>query len=205
LLTFLVVAVLRSSVAAGQTPVHNPVPPTPWIASGECPGEGCTLGAWSACTTVVVRKEKRPDAAPAFALHRGDRVTALRGDVHVDVPGIVIFSDTITYEPKPWAPSPDTVRFGPADTLYLLNYLGEGYLVWWFRGRADTGQAFWPTRAGPSRHPGRRAVLLRRTSEVWWVRVRNARGEEGWLVPTMATMSGAAPHYDDGPERCGRE
>lgn len=62
-------------------------------------------------------------------------MTAVTGDVHVDVPGMVVFRDTVTYVPEPEV----TVRFSRADTLYLLNYLGEGFLVWWLHGRCPDG------------------------------------------------------------------
>jgi hypothetical protein len=192
-------------VVVHTRPFDNRPPPTPWIAVEECPGEGCSLGAWAACSTLAATTEKRPGSPVAFTLHRGDRVTALTGDVHIDIPGVVIFRDTITYVPEPWARSQDTVRFGPADTLYLLNYIREGYLVWWFRGRADTGQVFWPSKTERTPRPEGRAEVIRTTAETWWVRVRNVEGKEGWVVPTMSTMAGGAPHYDDGPERCARE
>lgn len=185
-----------------QTVTRNPPPPTPWIAFGECPGEGCTLERpWTACTTVVVRTEKREDAPVAFTLHRGERVTLLHGDVHVELPGLVVFRDTVTYHPRSWAPSHDSVHFTPGDTLYLLNYLGEGHLVWWLRGHADTGQVFWWTWPEPDPDPARRAALVRRTRAVWWVRVRNGAGSEGWLIPGFSTGRG----YDIGlPLNCGR-
>jgi hypothetical protein len=191
-------ALLAPSPAVAQTSLRNPAPPTPWIASGTCPGEGCTFDeAWTACTTVVARKEKRPDASPAFILHRGDQVRVVTGDVHVDVPGMVVFRDTLTYVPEPGVPSShDTVRFARTDTLYLLNYLGEGSLVWWLHGRADTGQVFWWTWPEPNPDPEDRAVLVRRTRAPWWVRVRNDAGAEGWLVPGFSIGA----RYDIGLE-----
>ena len=200
----LLVSILLPGIASSQTTRPNSPPPQPWIAIGACPGEGCSFGAWSACSTVVAINEKRPGAPPAFTLRPGDRFTAVTGDVHVEVPGIVVFRDTITYVPEPWPPSQDTVPFRPGDTLYVLNYLGEGLLVWWFRGQADTGRVFWrdrPDRDLDSNRAGP-AVLVRRPKAVWWVRVRNARGQQGWVVPSYGTLAGGSPHYDDGPERC---
>ncbi len=203
--TVVAIALLFPSAATAQAPSRNPPPPTPWIALDACPGEGCSLGTWSACTTVVARREKRRDAPVAFTLRRGERVTALRSDVHVNDPGIVVFRDTVTYVPPFGGLSGDTVRFGRADTLYLLNYLGEGYLVWWFRGRADTGQIFWPSTILINASAPRSAVLIRSADETQWALVRNAQGEEGWLEPSMDIMAGGAPHYGDGPERCSPE
>jgi len=202
LLALMLTAPVLAFRGTAQTPRRNPPPPTPWIASGACPGEGCTFGVWAACTTLVVKKEKRSNAASAFILHRGDQVTVVTGDVHVDVPGMVVFRDTVTYVPEPEAPSQDTVRFTRVDTLYLLNYLGEGFLVWWLHGQAGTGQTFWWTRPEPNPDPAPRAVLIRPTRAVWWVRVRNRAGAEGWLVPGFSRGA----RYDIGLEdQCPRK
>jgi hypothetical protein len=196
LLALFAAALLAPSSAGAQTPLRNPAPPTPWIVSGACPGEGCTFGVWTACTTLVARKEKRADAPAAFILHRGDQVRVVTGDVHVEVPGMVVFRDTLTYVPESGAPSPDTVRFARSDTLYLLNYLGEGSLVWWLHGRADTGQVFWWEWPEPNPDLADRAVLVRRTRAPWWVRLRSAAGAEGWLVPGFSIGA----RYDIGLE-----
>jgi hypothetical protein len=194
-LALIVAVLLVPSSTLAQTSLRNPAPPTPWIASGACPGEGCRFNeVWTACTVLVARKEKRVDAPPAFILNPGDQVRVVTGDVHVEVPGMVVLRDTLTYVPEPGAQ--DTVRFARSDTLYLLNYLGEGFLVWWLHGQADTGQMFWWAWPEPDPDPAPRAVLVRPTRALWWVRVRNKAGAEGWLVPGFSISS----RYDIGLE-----
>jgi hypothetical protein len=142
--------VLFPAVGGSQGVGRNPAPPMPWIARNECPGEGCSLGKWSACSVLVVRREPRQAASVAFTLNRGDRFVAEAGDVYITAPGMVVFRDTGTitqsYEWSPPLPKERTYRFSPSDTLYLLNTLAEGYFVWWLHGRADTGMFFWRSK-----------------------------------------------------------
>lgn len=180
----------------------NKPPPTPWIAVGECPGEGCSFGAWVACSTVVATKDKRRDAQAAFTLQRGDRFTALSGDVHVETPGVVVFRDTVTFLPEVGGPALDTVAVRTTDTLYLLNELGEGLLVWWLNGRADTGQIFWgdnPFRELDPNEPAQRSWSAAPSPYGWCAfatgRVRKAGSSihtPGWRPEPPRTRSRAA-------------
>ncbi|SRR6266545_677322 len=183
-------------------PVNNTPPPTPYIAKGTCQGEGCTSGGtWAACSTVVARKDQRHDAAPVFTIQPGERFTALSADVHVDVPGMVVFRhpySTYVYEQG----EPVDIRFTPADTLFVLNYIGEGAVVWWFRGQAIEANEFWGDDPDEplAPNPTDTVALVRRTQTVWWVHVRNAAGKEGWIVGDYSKM--ATGGYMDEIERC---
>ena len=79
---------------------------------------------------MLVRGEPRQAAPVIFKLQRGERFTALTGDVYVQQPGLVVFRDSMRVRPEPGGLMRDTARFGKGDSLYLLKYLGEGYLVW---------------------------------------------------------------------------
>lgn len=151
-------------------PINNTPPPIPWIVKNVCPGEYCSLGRWAACSTVTAYQEKRPTGA-AFTIVRGEEFTALTGDVHVDRAGIVVFRDTVSNNADE-ANGVDSIQFIPADTLFLLNDQGEGYLNWWYRGRAAPGYEFWGDDP--------KVVLVRPSKSTWWVHVRNAAGREGW-------------------------
>ena len=186
-------------------PVNNTPPPTPWIAQNECEGEGCTTkGQWAACSTLVAVSAKRLDSPAVFRVQRGETFTALTSDVHVLVPGMVVFRDTISNAAGE-ANDVDSIRFTPADTLYTLNYEGEGYLTWWFRGQAAPGYQFWEDFSSPkwAPKPTDRVALVRRQKAVTWVRVRNAAGTEGWIVEDGDKM--ATGGYMDEIERCLRK
>src|SRR6267143_985526 len=89
-------ATYSGSLVAQQTPA-NPPPAMPWVAWGECPGESCSLGEWLVCKPLIARTEDRRDAPVAFRVKPGERIEALASNVHVEMPGIVVFRDTGTY------------------------------------------------------------------------------------------------------------
>lgn len=183
-------------------PVNNTPPRIPFIATETCQGEGCTYrGTWAACSTVVALKEKRPDAAPVFTIQSGARFTALTADVHVLEPGMVVFRRPYTTTiPVDEAGLVD-ITFTPADTLFLLNYIGEGQVVWRFRGSTMRGDMFWDADTPPS--SADTVALVRPAKTVWWVRVRNDAGKEGWIVGDYKKM--ATGGYMDELDRCLRK
>lgn len=180
-------------------PVNNTPPRMPFIRKETCEGEGCTItGTWAACSTVVARADKRLDAASVFTIHPRERFTALTADLHVLEPGIVAFRRPFTTTiPIDEAGLVD-ITFSPADTLFVLNYLGEGAVVWRYRGSTMVGDMFW----GSDRPPAARDTfgLVRPGRTVWWVRVRNTTGQEGWIVGDYDKM--ATGGYMDENERC---
>lgn len=179
-------------------PVNNTPPRMPFIRKETCEGEGCTItGTWAACSTVVARADKRLDAASVFTIHPRERFTALTADLHVLEPGIVAFRRPFTTTiPIDEAGLVD-ITFSPADTLFVLNYLGEGAVVWRYRGSTMRGDMFWADRPPAARDT---FGLVRPGKTVWWVRVRNTTGQEGWIVGDYDKM--ATGGYMDEIERC---
>lgn len=180
-------------------PVNNTPPRLPFIVRESCEGEGCTYrGSWAACSTVVAHQEKRLDAARVFTIQPGERFSALTGDVHVVEPGMVVFRHPYTATIAVDEAGVVDVRFTPADTLFVLNYYGEGVVTWRFRGSTIRGDVFWNEMDPPT--PTDTFVLVRPARTVWWVRVRNATGQEGWIVGDYHKM--ATGGYMDEVERC---
>ena len=172
--------------------INNTPPPMPYIVKDACGGEGCSRsGTGAACSDLVALREKRLGAAVGFTIHPGEKSTALTTDIHVEAPGMVVFRHAMSNPLRSEGDDLDSIAFTPADTLYLLNSMGEGYLMWWFRGQAGVGYQFWPTDT---------AVLVRPTKTIYWVRARNATGQEGWIVHDYRKM--ATGGYMDEIERC---
>jgi hypothetical protein len=180
-------------------PVNNTPPRMPVIRQGTCQGEGCAIsGTWAACSTLVARADKRLDAASVFTIHPRERFTAVTTDLHVLEPGIVVFRRPFTITiPIDEAGLVD-ITFMPADTLFVLNYIGEGEVVWRYRGSTMVGDMFWDPRESPAASDS--FGLARPAKTVWWVRVRNATGHEGWIVGDYTKM--ATGGYMDEIERC---
>lgn len=184
-------------------PINNRPPSMPYIVKNACEGEGCARsGTWAACRDVAALRETPLDAPVAFTIHRGDKFTALTIDLHVEAPGMVVFRHAMSNAPEREGDQVDSIAFTPADTLYLLNSHGEGYLVWWFRGQAAEGYQFWRDihEDEVTKYPADTAVLIRRPKTIAWVRARNAAGQEGWIVLDYQKM--ATGGYMDEVERC---
>ena len=148
---------------ASPPPVKYEGPPLPFEDAGACPFEGCTYRAWTTNMPVRVLTERRQDAPVAFELPRGARVTAVTGVVVTVVPGIVELT-----QPAEVDTGQGTVAMKAGEVFYLLTYQGEGYGKAWINGRVYTDvdlSAFKPKRGATA---------------IWWVQVRNARGQVGW-------------------------
>jgi len=183
-------------------PVNNRPPVMPYIVKNACEGEGCAgSGTWAACIDVAALREKRLGAPVVFTVQGGEKFTALTIDIHVEAPGLVVFRHPMSNRSDE-GNEVDSIAFTPADTLYLLNSHGEGYLVWWFRGQAGEGYQFWRDIDANevTKYPADTAVLVRRPKTTHWVHARNAAGQEGWIVFDYQKM--ATGGYMDELERC---
>jgi hypothetical protein len=144
-------------------PVKYDGPPIPFEDEGACPFEGCTYREWTTNAPVRVLTERRDDAPIAFELPAGAHVTALTGVVVTVVPGIVELKEPMDVET-----AQGTVPMRAGDVFYLLTYQGEGYGKIWIKGGVRTDVDL--SRFKPKRG----------ATAVWWVKVRNGRGEVGW-------------------------
>jgi len=158
----------QSTASAARPTAVPPVvryegPPIPFDDEGACPFEGCIYREWTANAPVRVLTERRPDAPVAFELAKGARVTALTGVVSTVVPGIVELK-----EPLDVATGQGTIPMRAGDVFYLLTYQGEGFGKAWINDRVYTDVDL--SRFKPKRNP----------TAIWWVKVRNGRGQVGW-------------------------
>jgi hypothetical protein len=173
----------------------NPEPSMPMVFKDICPGEGCEFGEWLTCDTLRVFTAAGDNPKTAFVLHRGDRFTAVTGDVHIKQAGKVAFKRNVKVNDEGMK-----FYFTPADTLYPLLYEGEGFGTWYFRGKESGGFFFFgnadqestdiPVVGGVSGY-----VVLRPIKSEWWVKVRARNGREGWLRP-RGSIYGMSPHYE---------
>ncbi|MFL5483665.1 MAG: hypothetical protein ACJ8AK_15895 [Gemmatimonadaceae bacterium] len=176
----------------------NPEPKVPMVYKDICQYEGCSFGEWLTCDTTRIFAEPGTTARTAFMLKRGDRFTAVTGEMHVMQAGMVVFRRNVKIEAEGW-----TYYFTPADTLYPLMYGSEGGGLWYFRGKEAGGDFFFgngdPDDIGMYAERG--YDLVRPINSQWWVKVRAKDGREGWFVPG-ANIYGRQPHYETMPEKC---
>ena len=152
-----------------------PVLRLPFYDWGACPFEGCTYRQWTANAPTAVLKARRKDAPVAFQLKTGEAVQGLTGVVVTTRTGTVkVFRATTLGEKQ--------IKVSPGDELLLLHYQGEGYWKFWFRGHIDAEQIADMDDQAPDSELDLRIVTHPLT--VWWVKVRNSRGQEGWTEQT---------------------
>lgn len=154
----------------------------PYVEQGLCPFEGCGYRDWTALTSVAAvgnpsgtweGDQKASDFKPVFTIKPGEVVTAMTGVVVVTAPGRGrITNETRTesidlqFPKRPGTP----VTLAAGDEVFLLSYHGEGVFTAWVHGVLFTFRQFTD------------GVVVAQPQSVWWVQVRNARGEIGWTT-----------------------
>lgn len=174
------------------------VPTGPWpagltvphIAPHACPGEGCFFERGLACADIPMHRQ--PGGTEISGrLSRGDGVAVLDGEVHVSAPGRVEVIRDVEREARVAAPGTSTgeyfgreatLRLATGDTLYVLNYLGEGSFAVWHEGRFYQTSIFWPwERFGAGRDFVYDGRVLSERSIAFWVNVRTDDDRTGWI------------------------
>jgi len=173
----------------------SPGPAMPYEDAGACPFEGCVYRDWQSNDTVAVRTTRSAHAPTVFTVRKGDTITAVTGVVVTTSPGRVRFrepTDLTWWEFEAVNLGGVTVRRArrsgvlhvePGETLYLLTYRGEGHTKAWFKGNLyeelDGALAFFNgiCDTDPTRCVG---AIVEQPQRVWWVQIRNAKGQTGW-------------------------
>lgn len=164
---------LFAGASQAQAPSQPPLPFYDW---GACPFEGCTYRQWKAVRPVSVWAGRNHHRA-AFTIKAGEWVTGLTGVVITAHSGISKVLVPMTLGEQ------TTVSVSPGDLLYTLHYLGEGYDLFWFKGRTYADQISGEPGPDPP-SPGATIQILSRPQYDWWVKVRNGKGQVGWTDQT---------------------
>lgn len=145
-----------AAVASGQSR-----PTMPFVDKGACPFECCTYRNWTVDKATAVRSAMTDTSSIAFRLKKGERVRGLTGTVITSQAGEVRVLKRTKI---------GNVFAKPGDTLYLLTYVGEGFHKVWYKGRITEEETY------------DKAIFrqVRAPKAVWWVKVRNSRGQIGW-------------------------
>jgi len=163
-LAFVLTFVLTGGAPAPA--IAQPAPPRgltfPREDPGACPFECCKYGRWVASAAVTVRRERLAGAAPAFSVAPGETVDAITGVVVTTQPGRARVLAALTL---------DGLTLAAGEEVSVLRYAGEGAYLVWARGRAVEAE---------SEEAGGHLRVLSTPRVVWWVQIRNARGEVGW-------------------------
>ena len=124
------------------------------------------------------RSEKSPEA---FRVGKSTKVKAITGVVITKKYGVtkVLKPMTVTENENK---NSGTVPIKPGDIFYTLHYLGEGYDLFWFRGKVYSDQISSPNDS----------ILIESRPDVdWWAKIVNPKGQTGWT-----NELGAFDHVD---------
>jgi hypothetical protein len=150
---------------------------------GACPFECCTYREWTAVKDTAIYRQRRKNSPVAFRVKNQERVSGLTGVVITSEPGIgKALNDTfLTGYDKREVERKIRIRRG--ERFSLLTYLGEDVYWIWFKGKTFSVKLY-----------DRNLNLIRKPKAVWWIQIRNKRGQTGWTT--------AAENFD-GTDRCG--
>ena len=145
-------------------------PPVPYISEDACPFEGCHLGNWNASMDIPYYLSPT-EVKKSGTFKRGDLLVTIQSEVHA-VPKLLHFNCAIPEK-----------GINVGDPYYSLNYTGEGNWDLWFKGKvydaANLGKCELPEVKPES---------------TWWVKVKSARGQEGWLKDPLHSVSGISKY-----------
>lgn len=144
-------------------------PAIPYIQKNICPSECCRYGLWTAKSNLKLNKKEGDSSVVAFTVKSGEKITAIRGNVHVVKLGILVVKKPIKFNNK----SLDT--FSEGEKIYVLSYGGEGYYDLWHKGKLldidlDDSDQIWGN-----------SELVQTPHMIWWVLVKNYKSKKGWL------------------------
>ena len=169
----------------------------PYVVEPACPGEGCAYGTWRACDSVPVLELPDVGATTVAHLRENESFEVQVGRVVVEVPEAVV----LTRPTRQFGFSDEGVLFSEGDTVYVLDYLGEGYFNVWSADSILETEVFWPWDAfipgsdfeygGEVVQPGQRA---------FWVRI-TAGNVGGWVRADQASVL-SANSIDPAPLVC---
>jgi hypothetical protein len=118
----------------------------------------------------VFRKSRSKKSREVFRVKKSTKVKAITGVVITKKYGItkVLKPMTVTENGNK---NSEIVPIKPGDILYTLHYLGEGFDLFWFRGKVYSDEISDPNDS---------VVIESRPDVDWWAKVVNPKGQTGW-------------------------
>lgn len=180
--------VLAAFAATGFGQQGPPEPPMPFHDAGVCPFECCIYRDRIALKRANAWRYYDETGSPrVFAVTPGEHLTAMSGVLVTSEPGVVRIVTPTTLEVMsrrfPRAPA-EKVPLEPGDMLHILARYGEGELAGWFRGRLlerVDGVHFGAAEQCRQRPGWCVGIVEHEPTSAWWVKIRNARGQIGWV------------------------
>jgi len=177
----------RSGAAAPEAELR-----LPFEDAGACPFECCTYREWTVTAPTEFFRDRDRHSPRVFAAREGERVTGLTGVVVTRKPGRIVLKQEITLED-----GQNKVRVPAGAVLQILHGEGEGYSKVWYQGRTYSSDLV-SLDLAPGEEPDTLSTKGANPDSaldaVWWVQVKNQKGQIGWTDET--------DHFD-GMDSCG--
>ena len=164
---------LGANIALANAPTN--MPPVPYLDWGACPFECCTYRDWQAIKPITAYKNRDEKAGVAFKLNKNEHVRAITGVVVTQQLGVVevIKPVKIGYTANSQTPA---LSLKPGDKIYPLHYAGEGFEVFWYKGK---------TYSDDISYENAEAIKIHKNPNyVWWAKLKNRAGKIGWTKQT---------------------
>jgi hypothetical protein len=170
------------------------MPQLPYYDHGACPFECCVYGDWKSKEEVKVFKEPKNNAPIAFTIKMGEEIKAITGFVVTNKVGVIKVIKPIKMGYLQGSnDNEQKLNLKPGEIIYTLHYAGEGYDLFWYKGKIYSDQI---SSNEPDPDPPPPHLLLQVISlpdADWWVEVKNHKGQTGWIKN---------PPYFDGSDSC---
>jgi len=156
--------------AAASSAVAQDKPPLPFEDVGACPFECCTYREWETVRPLTLHKERSEKSAVVYRAKPHEKVQGLTGVVVTRKFGVTrVLKPTLLGFINDEATQ--RLSIGAGEMLYTLHYEGEGYELFWYKGRTYRDQIAMPEEGFKiESHP----------KYDWWVQVKTQDGLVGW-------------------------
>lgn len=162
----------KQSIAQPALPYYD------WDA-GPC--EYCLYGDWTATKNTLLFRRMSFRSSVAFVASEKEKVTAVTGVVITTQSGIgKALEGTFLRKHNKATDTYSDVKIGRGEMFHILTYHGEGVYTVWFRGQLLEASM-----------DLRELLTIRKPTFVWWVKIRNKKGQIGW---TRMTRNFNGPH-----------
>ena len=180
-------SVVIPSSAQDEPSIRNMPPDSLRLRQDVCPFECCHYGRWTARKKIPVYAHERDTTELVAIIQEGATFDAITGNVFVERFGEVDVLKDLTG----W--NDEAPRYKRGDTLFLLDYHGEGYYSIWIRDTLVVDGEFFslPRDTASVRDEFKYGVVRTEPVSRWWVRVRLADGTEGWIDMDSSVVEGS--------------
>lgn len=168
------VALTLGLLGCGRAPQQEG-PAVPIDEEGACPFLCCSYRTWEVSWDTDLHADRHDDSPVAFHVAIGETVDALTGVVTTTAVGRATASRQVTL-------GSNRTIIAASEPIYLLRNIGGGDWKIWVHGVVD--QQYIPNQGycsgAQSASDECALTVVMQPQVVWWAKVRNSLGREGW-------------------------